>query len=85
VVKALALGAQCAGVALPFLKPAVKGASAVLSVLKQFREEIRVTAFLIGAKNMVELSRCPLVITGKTAEWLRARGFNPEAYAKREG
>jgi hypothetical protein len=29
------------------------------------------------------LSKTPVVITGKTGEWLQARGFNLQKYAKR--
>jgi len=46
-------------------------------------EELKNTMFLVGAESVDKLKRVPLVITGKTAEWLRARGFQPELYARR--
>jgi isopentenyl-diphosphate delta-isomerase len=39
--------------------------------------------FLIGAEKISELPKIPVVITGKTAQWLSARGFNLQKYAKR--
>jgi hypothetical protein len=39
--------------------------------------------FLVGAESVAELKKVPLVITGKTAEWLKTRGFQPEIYARR--
>jgi hypothetical protein len=31
--------------------------------------------FLVGAKNMRELGSVPLVVRGRTAEWLEQRGL----------
>jgi hypothetical protein len=39
--------------------------------------------FLVGAEKVQSLAKTPIVVTGKTAEWLKARGFNVEDYAKR--
>jgi len=40
--------------------------------------------FLVGADSLQKLQKVPVVLTGKTAEWLRARGFQPELYARRK-
>ncbi|RLI26619.1 MAG: type 2 isopentenyl-diphosphate Delta-isomerase, partial [Candidatus Hecatellales archaeon] len=85
LAKALALGAQYGGMALPLLKPAVRGAGWVLRELERVREEFKIAMLLTGSKSPTELQRKPLLITGETGEWLRLRGFNPEAYARREG
>jgi isopentenyl-diphosphate delta-isomerase len=47
-------------------------------------EELRNAMFLVGAGSVKEMRTVPAVITGKTAEWLRTRGFHPETYAKRK-
>jgi hypothetical protein len=39
--------------------------------------------FLVGTEKITDLSKIPLVITGKSAEWLRLRGCNLENYARR--
>lgn len=48
-VKVLALGADIAGAALPFLAPAVESAEAVVRRLERLRWEMRVAAFAAGA------------------------------------
>jgi len=40
--------------------------------------------FLVGAESVLKLQEKPVVLTGKTAEWLRMRGFRPELYARRK-
>jgi isopentenyl-diphosphate delta-isomerase len=85
VAKALALGAGLVSLSQPVLRAAVKGVSVTRGVFSLLMDELRNVMFLAGAKSVEEVSRIPLVITGKTAEWLRARGFNPESYARRGG
>jgi len=83
VAKALALGADLAGAASPLLLPATKGPEEVQKTLHFMIEELKNAMFLVGAESIDNLKRMPVVITGKTAEWLRARGFQPELYARR--
>jgi isopentenyl-diphosphate delta-isomerase len=82
VCKAVCLGACAAGLAWPLLKPASGGQ--LDYALEILIEELRTSMFLIGAKNVGDLGRRPVVITGKTAEWLRLRGLSPERYARRQ-
>jgi len=84
VAKAMALGADLAGAASPLLYPATKGSEEVKKVLQFMIEELRNTMFLVGAESIQKMKEGPLVIIGKTAEWLRARGFQPELYARRK-
>lgn len=84
IAKALALGADLAGAALPILRPATKSAEEVKKTLQFMLEELRNTMFLVGAESIQKLKEVPVVITGRTAEWLRARGFHPEIYARRK-
>jgi len=79
--KALALGGDAVGLALPLLKPAMDGT--VSDFLEALIKELRIAMFLLGAKSVEELKQTPVVITGRTAEWLCARGFKPEKYARR--
>ncbi len=81
IAKTLGLGANAAGVALPFLKAAVKGH--LTEVLQGMIDELRTALFLSGASGVEDLKQFPIVITGRTAEWLRVRGFKPEEYARR--
>jgi len=81
--KAIALGADAVGIARPFLLRAVEGLEAVRSYIRELIRELRTVMFLVGARDLEELRRVPLIIQGRTAEWLRLRGFNPEEYARR--
>jgi isopentenyl-diphosphate delta-isomerase len=84
VAKALALGANLASTSLPILQPATKSTEEVKKTLQFMIEELRNAMFLAGAKSIQEFRKASVVVTGKTAEWLRVRGFNPELYAKRK-
>ena len=81
IAKTIALGAAAAGLALPLLRSAAGGH--LLDVLQGLTKELRTSMFLVGARSVEDLKRCPLVITGTTAEWLRVRGLRPEEYARR--
>jgi len=83
VAKAMALGASLTGIAMPALAPALKGPKEVKKILSLVINQLRNVMFLIGADSIERLRASPLVLTGKTAEWLRTRGFNIESYARR--
>ncbi len=82
--KALALGASLTSFSQPILKAAVKGVEDIHHRLSSLIEELRNCMFLVGAKSVKELQRSNIVITGKTSEWLTARGFSVENYAARK-
>lgn len=83
VAKALSLNACLGGIAQPVLEAATKGAKETEMMLSRLIEELRNMMFLVGAKRVKDLAKIPLVITGKTAEWLTTRGFKVEGYARR--
>lgn len=83
IAKALALGAQLASLSQPILQTSIKGVKETESLLTLLIEELRNIMFLVGAINIEQLARIPVVITGKTAQWLETRGFNVKNYAKR--
>ena len=81
--KAIALGADVVGIALPLLKDAYIGHEAVITRLEKFKEELRVAMFLVGASNLEELRNSDIIIKGSTREWLHERGFDTKKYARR--
>jgi len=83
IAKAISLGADLSGFALPILEPAVKGSDKVKEKIKMFIQQLRTSMFLVGAGSTKRLRETPLVVLGKTAEWLRLRGFDLESYARR--
>jgi len=83
VAKALALGASLASFSQPILQAAVKGVKETCNTLSLLINEFKNATFLVGADTIQDLRRISIVITGKTSEWLRMRGFNIEGYAQR--
>jgi len=83
VAKALALGASLASLSWPVLRAAVMGAKDTENALAFLMEELRNAMFLVGAGKVEQLAKAPVVVTGKTAKWLKTRGFNVEGYARR--
>ncbi len=83
--KALALGADAFGLALPFLKSTPGGVEEVKQRLEAILLELRTAMFLTGSKNVADLQKAPAVITGPTREWLLARKFDPDEFAKERG
>jgi isopentenyl diphosphate isomerase/L-lactate dehydrogenase-like FMN-dependent dehydrogenase len=39
--------------------------------------------FLVGAGNVEELKKVPVVVLGRTSEWLRLRGYDLTGLANR--
>lgn len=60
VAKAIALGASVVGLAQPFLAAALESAEKVLEVIERTVQELRITMFCVGAKNLAELRCKPL-------------------------
>ena len=83
IAKSLALNASLASISQPMLETAVKGAKETEELLSCLMDELRNAMFLVGAKNLESLAKVPVVVTGKTAEWLNMRGFNIKKYAQR--
>jgi isopentenyl-diphosphate delta-isomerase len=81
IAKSIVLGADAVGVAKPFLKKAIEGEDALEEFINHLIQELKVIMFLVGAKNISELSKAPAIIMGKTREWLSIRGLNPENYS----
>jgi isopentenyl-diphosphate delta-isomerase len=72
VAKSIAVGATAAGIALPVLKAwHSNGKTGVKSYLKQIIEELRITMFLTGAKDIEALKKLPykLIRNGDTSTW----------------
>jgi len=83
IAKSLALNACLGSVSQPSLEAAVKGDEATERILSLLVEELRNVMFLVGAEKVEDLAEAPIVVMGKTAEWLKTRGFNVEEYSRR--
>lgn len=74
VVKALALGADAAGIAGALLGPALISADAVIEEIGAIIKEMRAALFLIGAATVDEARGKEVVIRGDTRAWLKRGG-----------
>ena len=83
MAKAIALGADCCGIALPALKAAVEGEKALTFLVQKLIHELKVAMFLCGCSTLSQLKKTPIIITGKTREILKERGYNTESFAQR--
>jgi isopentenyl-diphosphate delta-isomerase len=83
VMKSLVLGASLASFSQPILEAAVKGVKETCDTLSLLINELKNAMFLVGADAVQNLRKTPIVITGKTSEWLRMRGFHIESYARK--
>jgi isopentenyl-diphosphate delta-isomerase len=83
VAKALALGSSLTSLSQPVLRAAVKGTGETREMLSLLMDELRNVMFLVGAGSIEALRKVPVVVVGKTSEWLRVRGFDVESYARR--
>jgi len=61
VAKAIALGANAAGIAAPLLRAADVSAQAVIASMTEIIEGLRIAMFCIGAANISELQGSPLL------------------------
>ena len=61
VAKAITLGADAAGMAMPLLKAANTSAEAVITALQEVIEELTICMFCIGASNLRELKGSPFL------------------------
>lgn len=67
--RALALGASAAGIALPLLKPATRGAGAVKEELETLISELRAAMFLTGSASVADMAKADYVLKGECALW----------------
>lgn len=62
--KAIALGADVAGMAYPFLKVATQSPEAVVAKIERVRRELAIAMFCVGARTIRELQQVKLVQRG---------------------
>jgi isopentenyl-diphosphate delta-isomerase len=73
--KALALGATAVGVARPLLLAAMDGDDAVDAWIEAFLAELRTVLLLTGCPSPRQLRERPLVVHGRTRDWLEDLGY----------
>ncbi len=86
MAKAIALGAEGVGMAGNVLAAVQKhGQKGAEQFLQNCIEELKMIMAATGAETISQLQTKPLVITGKTKEWLNERGINTKRFSQRDG
>ena len=81
--KALALGADIAGMAGNVLEAAVnKGEDAAAEIILQAEEELRMLMLLTGSSDIKSLRAKPLYFTGSLLDFMQCRGWEPAEVAR---
>ena len=77
VAKAIAMGASAVGIAGPLMRLVIGDSpDAELDTwIQNIHWTIRMILVLMGARKVAELKQRPLIITGRTAQWLDVRGY----------
>lgn len=82
-VKALAMGAALIGMAGPLLRILVReGEIALNNYLQGYLYRLKAGLLMTGSRNLEELQQKPMIIIGRTAQWLTARGIDVNYWAK---
>ncbi len=70
IAKAIALGAELGGMALPLLKPAMESEEALFAAVEAMHRELEVAMFLTGSRSIRDLSHARTYITGLTRQMI---------------
>jgi len=86
LAKAIALGADITGIALPVLRAYYsKGEEGVRLLLIRLIEELKICMLLLGVREVKELKRVPLVFSQKFRNYLQQRGIVYTDEVRRRG
>lgn len=84
IAKSLALGASMAGIAGPYLKILFEQkVTGLIKTIEQTKDELKRIMIMTGVDSPAKLRLIPVVVTGKTREWLTERGINTKKFAQR--
>jgi len=67
--KALVLGANAAGIAIALLKPATKDSHSTILEIDMIIKELQTAMFLVGAKNIEQLTNAELIFSDNLKAW----------------
>ncbi|OPL11106.1 MAG: hypothetical protein AVO34_03160 [Firmicutes bacterium ML8_F2] len=85
IAKAISLGASAIGIAAyPLHLLLKKGFNTLINWIADVEKELRIVMLMTGASSLDDLRTVPLVITGKTAEWMQRRDIDPDLFARRQ-
>ena len=71
LAKALMMGADLGGMALPLLKPACDGPDSLREVIRNIHQELRISMFLTGKTRISDMPQARWYITGQTRDMIQ--------------
>ncbi|CAM3880289.1 type 2 isopentenyl-diphosphate Delta-isomerase [Mesobacillus zeae] len=84
IAKSIALGAGAAGLAGQCLRILLdRGTEALIEELEILKTELAVIMTALGAANIKDLHKTPLIISGRTHHWLNQRGIDTKQFSTR--
>lgn len=86
LAKAIAMGADLVGISGFFLKILLQeGMTELDQKMNRFFYQCKAVFLMSGAQNCKAMQSKPLVITGRTADWLKVRGIDPRRWGRWTG
>jgi isopentenyl-diphosphate delta-isomerase len=84
VAKGIALGADGIGIAGTLLKVLINdGIETLKDKIEALHNELKMVMTALGASNISDLQKAPIMIYGNTFHWLEQRGINTKKYSQR--
>lgn len=84
IFKALCLGADAVGIAGTILNELLThGTEHTISLINQWKEELRLLFAMTGKTTVTELRTVPLIFSGDVKNWCESRGIDQQHYAFR--
>jgi isopentenyl-diphosphate delta-isomerase len=84
LAKSIALGASAGGFAGRFLKILVEeGQQTLVNEINGLNEDLKIILGALGVRNLKELQKVPIIITGDTYHWAVQRGINLTSISQR--
>ncbi|WP_066385081.1 type 2 isopentenyl-diphosphate Delta-isomerase [Neobacillus mesonae] len=84
IVKGIAIGAEAVGMAGYFLQTLIeRGIDALKEEIETLQHEMSIIMTALGAANVADLKKTPLMIKGETYHWLHQRGIDTTLYSRR--
>ncbi|MFC6463718.1 type 2 isopentenyl-diphosphate Delta-isomerase [Marinilactibacillus sp. GCM10026970] len=83
MVKALSMGASLTGLSSQFMHMALEDVDQTIETVHAWKAEIASIMTLLGTKNIADLNKTDLILSGQAADWCAARNISIQKYASR--
>ncbi|GLB58008.1 type 2 isopentenyl-diphosphate Delta-isomerase [Cytobacillus sp. NCCP-133] len=85
IAKSIALGAEAAGMAGYLLKILIKeGLESLIEEIDNIHNELKIIMTAVGASNIKQLQKAPLIVSGHTHHWLCERMIDTKSFSLRK-